>query len=106
MLKTGFTPYMSSPFDCTLIAENILNATILAEQKKYQAAIAAFSEAIKAEGNLLYTEPTIWMIPAGNSLVHYFYKYSNLKRLKKYTGRISHGTPAADGQLWVFTRHY
>lgn len=64
ILKTRFTPYMSSPFECTVIAENILYATILTEQKKYQSAIAAFTLAVKAEDELLYTEPKIWMIPA------------------------------------------
>lgn len=64
ILKSRFTPYMSSPFECAEIAENILHATILAAQKKYEAAIAAFNHAIQTEDKLLYTEPKIWMIPS------------------------------------------
>ena len=64
ILKIPFTPYMSSPFECTEIAENILEAAILTKQKKYKAAIAALTVAVNKEDELLYTEPKIWMIPS------------------------------------------
>ena len=64
ILRTKFTPYMSSPYEVSAVAENILSANIFYAQKKYDEAIAAIQKAVDAEDNLLYTEPKIWMLPA------------------------------------------
>ena len=64
ILQTLFSPYMSSPYECSLVAKNILTATILFNQKKYGDAIPAINKAILSEDSLLYVEPKIWMLPA------------------------------------------
>lgn len=64
ILRTKFTPYSSSPYECSIVAENILAATIFFNQKKYDAAITTIKKAILAEDSLLYSEPKIWMLPA------------------------------------------
>ena len=46
------------------MAENILAATILFDQKKYGPAITAIKKAILAEDSLIYAEPKLWMLPA------------------------------------------
>ncbi|MBS4066050.1 MAG: hypothetical protein KGZ74_15930 [Chitinophagaceae bacterium] len=63
-LRKKFTPYMSSPYECSIIAENILLANIEFLQKKYTAAITSIKKAIMAEDNLIYSEPNLWMLPA------------------------------------------
>src|SRR5205823_14953153 len=63
-LQTRFIPYTSSPYECSLAAENILTATILFNQKKINEAIAAIKKAIRSEDSLIYAEPKIWMLPA------------------------------------------
>jgi tetratricopeptide (TPR) repeat protein len=64
ILKIGFSPFKDSPYDCSVVAENILAATIYFEQKKYGPAMTAIKNAILAEDKLLYAEPKIWMLPA------------------------------------------
>lgn len=64
VLQEKFADYMSSPYECSVIAENILRATIFFEQKKYDAAMEAINNAIAAEDKLLYSEPKPWMLPA------------------------------------------
>ena len=63
-LKEKFLPFMSSPYEVSLVAENILLANIRYEQKNYGEAMKAIQNAIRAEDNLLYTEPKLWMLPA------------------------------------------
>jgi tetratricopeptide (TPR) repeat protein len=63
-LRKKFTPYMSSPYECSIIAENILLANIEFQQKKYTAAITSIKKAIMAEDSLIYSEPNLWMLPA------------------------------------------
>ncbi len=64
ILQIRPTPYKSSPFECSVVAENILIANIFFNQKKYNEAIAAINKAILAEDKLIYSEPKIWMLPA------------------------------------------
>lgn len=64
LLKENFTPYMSTPYEVAVIAENVLAATICRQQKNGEAAIKFFRKAIAAEDSLLYIEPKLWMIPA------------------------------------------
>jgi tetratricopeptide (TPR) repeat protein len=63
-LRKKFTPYMSSPYECSIIAENILLANIEFQQKKYTEAITSIKKAIMAEDSLIYSEPNLWMLPA------------------------------------------
>jgi tetratricopeptide (TPR) repeat protein len=71
-LKEKFVPYASSPYEVAEVAENILQATILAAQKNPADAIAAFRKAILAEDSLIYSEPKVWMIPARQYLGAYY----------------------------------
>jgi hypothetical protein len=64
ILRDKFAPYSSSPYECSVIAENILAANIFFKQKKYNAAISAIKKAILAEDSLIYAEPKTWMLPA------------------------------------------
>lgn len=56
------------PFNTALqgaqIAENILNAVILLDQKKNNAGINSLKMAIKIEDEMIYAEPMDWPIPA------------------------------------------
>ena len=63
-LKEKFDPMSSSPLQCTEVAENILAANILFQQKNYRASISALKQAINAEDSLIYEEPKLWMLPA------------------------------------------
>jgi tetratricopeptide (TPR) repeat protein len=62
ILRVRFTPMMSSPFECSVVAENILLATISFNQKKYDQAFTAIKKAIRAEDSLIYSEPDVWML--------------------------------------------
>jgi len=64
ILQIKFRPYTSSPYECSVVAENILAATILFVQKKYDAATTAINKAIAVEDRLIYSEPKIWLLPA------------------------------------------
>jgi tetratricopeptide (TPR) repeat protein len=63
-LKEKFAPHASSPYEVSMVAENLLLANILFEQKKYKDAIAAAKAAIAHEDQLLYAEPKMWLMPA------------------------------------------
>jgi tetratricopeptide (TPR) repeat protein len=63
-LKEKFDPMSSSPLECSEIAENILLANILFQQKNYPASINALKQAIHTEDSLIYEEPKLWVLPA------------------------------------------
>lgn len=54
----------NAPISMATIAGEILNATILFSEKKYEEAFSSLNKAIKIEDNLIYTEPNDWPIPA------------------------------------------
>ena len=66
------------PFNTTLqgaqIAENILNAVILFDQRKNAAGIKSLNEAIKIEDEMIYAEPMDWPVPARQFLGAYLLK--------------------------------
>lgn len=57
-------PASSSSYEASLVAENILSATIFFQNKKYSEALTAIETAIRAEDSLIYAEPKEWMLPA------------------------------------------
>jgi tetratricopeptide (TPR) repeat protein len=63
ILKIRNIPF-NTPYEGALIAENILNASILFSEKKSDAAISALKKAITVEDKMIYVEPKDWMIPA------------------------------------------
>lgn len=83
ILRTRFAPYMSSPYDCSIVAENILIANIFYNQKKYDQAITAIKKAILAEDSLVYSEPKIWMLPARQYLGAFLLKLNKPKEAEK-----------------------
>lgn len=83
ILKVPFAPYKDSPYACALVAENILAATILFEQKKYDAAITTIKKAILAEDSLIYAEPKMWMLPARQYLGAFLLKLNKPKEAEK-----------------------
>ena len=83
ILRAGFAPYKSSPYECSIVAENILAATILYDQKKHNKAITAIKKAILAEDSLLYAEPKIWMLPARQYLGAFLLKLNKPKEAEK-----------------------
>jgi hypothetical protein len=64
VLRTRFAPHMSSPYECSIVAEHILLANTTFHQKKYNEAFTAIKKAIRAEDSLIYSEPNLWMLPA------------------------------------------
>ncbi|MBE9462379.1 hypothetical protein ACFP1I_10935 [Dyadobacter subterraneus] len=54
----------NAPTFMAAIAEDILNASILFSEKKFDKAFDSLDKAIKIEDNLVYTEPNDWPIPA------------------------------------------
>lgn len=64
ILKKRFVPHMSSPYECSVVAEHILLGHILFYQGKQEEAINALASAIASEDELVYTEPKMWMLPA------------------------------------------
>lgn len=83
ILKTKFIPHTSSPYECAIVAENILLATINFEKGAYDAAISAIQIAIKAEDKLIYSEPKVWMIPARQYLGAYYMHQNKIKAAEK-----------------------
>jgi tetratricopeptide (TPR) repeat protein len=63
-LRKKFVPHSSSPAECAVVAENILQATLFFERQEPVMARSAMQKAIRAEDSLLYAEPKIWMLPA------------------------------------------
>jgi len=82
-LKERFVPYTSSPYEVSQVAENILLATIRYNQKNYQEAIAAIRDAIRAEDNILYSEPKLWMLPARQYLGVWLMQLNKPKEAEK-----------------------
>jgi tetratricopeptide (TPR) repeat protein len=64
ILRNRFAPHRSSPYECSIVAENILIANIEFNRKMYNEAFTAIKKAILAEDSLTYAEPKIWMLPA------------------------------------------
>ena len=64
ILKLRFAPHMSSPYECSVVAEHILLANTSFNLKKYKEAFTAIQKAILAEDSLIYAEPNLWMLPA------------------------------------------
>ena len=64
ILQVRFIPHVSSPYSCSIIAENILIANIAFNKKNYNDAFAAINKAIAAENGLIYAEPNSWILPA------------------------------------------
>ena len=83
ILRTRFTPYMSSPYECSIVAENILIANIFYNQEKYDEALTAIKKAILAEDSLIYTEPKIWMLPARQYLGAFLLKLNKPKEAEE-----------------------
>jgi len=63
ILKVKY-PASSSPYEASIVAENILSANILFQNKKYDEALMTIKKAIQAEDSLIYSEPKEWMLPA------------------------------------------
>jgi len=83
ILKIQFAPYESSPFDCAIVAENILRATILFSQNKIDESLSALQKAVAAEDKLLYTEPKLWMTPARQYLGSYLLQLHRFREAEK-----------------------
>jgi tetratricopeptide (TPR) repeat protein len=83
VLQVRFAPYASTPYECSIVAENILSATISFEQKKYDAALSTIQKAIAAEDKLLYAEPKEWMLPARQYLGSYLMHLNKPKEAEK-----------------------
>jgi predicted Zn-dependent protease len=64
ILRIRFAPHMSSPYECSIVAENILLANTTFYQKKHNETFTAINKAIRAEESLIYAEPSLWMMPA------------------------------------------
>ena len=75
------------PFNAALpvakIAEGILEAAILFDQRSYDAAISRLYKAIEIEDGLIYTEPNDWPIPARQFLGAYLLKTGNAPLAEK-----------------------
>lgn len=54
----------NAPVSMAAIASQILNASILFSEKKFDESFSSLNKAIKIEDNLIYTEPNDWPIPA------------------------------------------
>jgi tetratricopeptide (TPR) repeat protein len=83
VLQVKFAPYSSTPYECSIVAENILSATISFEQKKYDAALSTIQKATTAEDKLLYAEPKEWMLPARQYLGAYLLQLNKAKEAEK-----------------------
>jgi tetratricopeptide (TPR) repeat protein len=83
VLQVRFAPYASTPYECSIVAEKILSATISFEQKKYDAALSTIQKAIAAEDKLLYAEPKEWMLPARQYLGSYLMYLNKPKEAEK-----------------------
>ncbi len=68
-LKIILTPF-NSVYSAALIAERILEGTILEQSGDMKKAIAAYREARDFEDALIYTEPRDWLIPTRHYLAN------------------------------------
>lgn len=64
----------NKPLSGTIIAEHILQSSILFTTGKQNDAITAIKKAIAAEDSLIYSEPRDWMLPARQYLGYYLLK--------------------------------
>ena len=71
-------PIPNTPLQSVIIAENILLGNIRFQQKRNKEAIDAIQAAIRAEDELIYSEPKDWMLPARQYLGAFLF------HLKKY----------------------
>lgn len=80
--KDSILTIVDTPFNCpkqsAYIAEHILYASILFNEKKHKSAIDILKKAIDMEDSLIYVEPKDWLIPARQYLGAF------LLRLKRY----------------------
>jgi tetratricopeptide (TPR) repeat protein len=73
ILKKRRIPFNTS-LQGALIAEHILNAVILFDQKRSAEAIKSLNEAIETEDQMIYSEPMDWPVPARQFLGAYLLK--------------------------------
>ena len=73
LLNIRLMPF-NTPAECGKVAADILIAEILFAEKRHDAAITAFNNAIAAEDVLIYREPQQWLIPARQYLGMYLLK--------------------------------
>jgi tetratricopeptide (TPR) repeat protein len=83
ILRVRFAPYMSSPYECSIIAEHILLANTAFRQKKYNEAFTAIKNAVRAEDSLIYAEPNLWMLPARQYLGAFLLALNRSKEAEK-----------------------
>jgi tetratricopeptide (TPR) repeat protein len=60
-LAVPMAPF-SSALDGAVVAENLLNGSIVLGEKKYEEAIAMLKKAVLAEENMVYNEPRDWLL--------------------------------------------
>ncbi|MES2645805.1 MAG: hypothetical protein V4717_02930 [Bacteroidota bacterium] len=82
-LRVRFAPHRSSPYECSIVAENILTANIAFSQQKYREAFTFINKAIVAEDSLTYAEPKIWMLPARQYLGAFLLKLGKANEAEK-----------------------
>jgi len=73
----------NAPLPIALVAENILNASILFADKKFDQSVISLYNAIKIEDGLIYTEPNDWPIPARQFLGAFLMKRGKLADAEK-----------------------
>jgi tetratricopeptide (TPR) repeat protein len=83
VLRIRFAPHMSSPYECSIVAEHILLANTAFHQKKYNEAFTAIKKAIRAEDSLIYSEPSLWMLPARQYMGAFFLTLNKPKDAEK-----------------------
>ena len=83
ILRQRFSPHGPWPYDCSVIAENILAANTAFLQKKYSEAFTAIKKAILAEDSLKYREPKLWMLPARQYLGVFLLTLNKVKEAEK-----------------------
>ncbi|HYK45407.1 MAG TPA: hypothetical protein VEV83_09575 [Parafilimonas sp.] len=83
VLRARFIPHVSSPYPCSVIAENILVANIAFRNKKYNEAFTAINNAIISEDSLVYAEPNSWMLPARQYLGAFLLKLNKPAQAEK-----------------------
>jgi tetratricopeptide (TPR) repeat protein len=66
-LKEPFTPF-NAAYDAGVVAREILEGVIAAQQNNSSLAINHFEAAVKAEDKLIYNEPRDWVLPARHYL--------------------------------------
>jgi tetratricopeptide (TPR) repeat protein len=76
-------PTSSSAYEASLVAENILSANILFQNKAYDEALTTIKKAIRAEDSLIYSEPKEWMLPARQYLGAFLLKLNKSEEAEK-----------------------